>query len=121
MRSSCVWRFDAQEAQRYYHRIKPFLEVRSVGICWSTSRSEGGTRVVPGLSAVSEARLRVQSHIRPRGERGAGGGQAAFDSVLGRCAPCAPGWSLVPACNQVACRQVVGVETAVATVAGDPS
>jgi hypothetical protein len=51
-----------------------------------------------------------------RARRGCGCLRGMFDPVLGRFAPCAPGWSLVPACRQLACG-----EAAAAIVAGDPS
>ena len=47
------------------------------------SQPEGGTQVVLGPSAELEARLRMQSPIRPCGEHGAGGG-FANNPVLAR-------------------------------------
>lgn len=50
------------------------------------SQSEGGTQVVLGPSAGLEARLRVQSPGRPRGERGAVGGWVRSGARPGRAA-----------------------------------
>jgi hypothetical protein len=50
------------------------------------SQSERGTQVVVGPSAVLEARLRVQSPVRPRGERGAVSGCVRSGARPGRAA-----------------------------------